>query len=260
MAIRELSRRHSAAGNSAGALEAAKEAVSLWEQLTVRSSTQFASDLASSYETLASRQAAAGEGSAELASREHAIELYRAQLASGGPAVRRRLAYGLVRLTDVAALDKYRGVAFVSEAVTLFRGLTRDGSSRATDLAWALDCQARMFERVGMTTNSIAALQEAVKINEREQLGEQRLAKQLVRLVEMLRRAGRLSEAKLAIEASPVRAGNYLQSIDFALEADARLQCLLRRVLISVKSKLRGVQISIILTLRGMQGSLARSS
>ncbi|MFE7429188.1 tetratricopeptide repeat protein [Streptomyces sp. NPDC057545] len=166
-ALRYFSERLGAEGDLDGALGAAREALSLWEELERLSPGTHRAAVAGALHIVANRCAAIGDRKGAVAPAREAVQIQQALVSSGADASLPGLASSLVslsnRLADIG--DHHEALARAQEAVGIFRGLiVQEPKSFRPGLASALSNLAAHLGDDGQLQGAVPPAEEAVSI------------------------------------------------------------------------------------------------
>jgi tetratricopeptide (TPR) repeat protein len=167
-ALHHFSARLGAEGDLDGALGAAQEALSLWEELERLSPGAHRAAVAGALHIVAGRCAATGDRSGAVAPAREAVRIQQALVRSGADASLPGLASSLVALSNrVADLgDRREALAYAQEAVNIFRELiARSPKAFRPGLAGALGNLAVHLGEVGQLREAVPPAEEAVGIH-----------------------------------------------------------------------------------------------
>ncbi|MFJ3121458.1 tetratricopeptide repeat protein [Streptomyces sp. NPDC086993] len=167
-ALCHFSARLGAEGDPDGALGAAQEALSLWEELERLSPGTHRAAVAGALRTVADRCAEADDRSGAVAPAREAVRIQQSLVRSGADAVLPDLASSLVALGHrVAGLgDDREALAYAQEAVGVFRELVaRSPKAYRPGLARALGDLAVRLGEAGRLRDAVPPAEEAVGIH-----------------------------------------------------------------------------------------------
>ena len=161
----EVSRRHSNAGDRAGALSAIEEAVAFYRGLAGADRVAFTPDLAMSLNNQSVRRSAVGDRAGALRAIEEAVAFYR-DLAGANPAAfTPDLAGSLNNLSNQRAAvgDRAGALSAIEEAAASYRDLAGANPAAFTpDLAGSLNNLSVRRAAVGDRAGALSAVEEAV--------------------------------------------------------------------------------------------------
>ncbi|MFJ1544746.1 tetratricopeptide repeat protein [Streptomyces sp. NPDC088246] len=166
-ALRRFSERLGAEGDLDGALGAAREALSLWEELERLSPGTHRAAVAGALHIVANRCAAIGDRKGAVAPAREAVKIQQALVSSGADASLPGLASSLVslsnRLADIG--DHHEALARAQEAVGIFRGLiVQSPKAFRSGLASALGNLGVHLGEGGQLRGAVLPAEEAVSI------------------------------------------------------------------------------------------------
>lgn len=198
-----LSDYRRAAGDSAGALRDARAAVTIWRRLAESAPAQFKPELASGIHMFAVRHAENKDGAAASETRAQALAVYRSLADVDPVAFGPRVAENLFAMIGETA-DPYDALVGAKEAIDILRRYAPESFNAEQNLPWALAQKAHVLQTLGVATSAIAALREAVEIDEQLLPGNptgrvHSLVRNLLQLARASRDAGASHEAMIAI-------------------------------------------------------------